>query len=500
MERLELAEQKHLDVLPDPSVNLRLRLVLLDLAVVSIGWILALVVQTSEKRAPFETALLTVSAIVLSMWQLSANELYLARVSAVRSLELSRLVRSCGVVLAGLLIILRLYNTGATQIRDLILGSVLTLLLLLVGRSIYRSYLDSHRRQGHFVRDILIVGANHEAADLVALFADHPETGYRVAGVVGSRLEALANNLTHLWRGVSEDAAAVIRGTSINGVVLVVGALETAELNELVRELQARKVHIHLSNGVRGINYRRLRAVPIAHEPLFYVESVSLDRRQIVAKRAVDILGALVGIILASPLLAGIALAIKLNDRGPVFFKQTRVGQDGEHFKVIKFRTMVVDAEARLRELQATNERSGPLFKMERDPRVTKVGHLLRETSLDELPQLFNVLKGEMSLVGPRPALPSEVAQFDNRLLDRTKVPPGVTGLWQVEARDNPSFTAYRRLDLFYVDNWSISLDFVILIATVEQVIAKAARSLRRTKTVEAETGSTPIAPANRAA
>ena len=461
MNRLEAPEQSHLQALPDPPVNLRLRLVLLDLAVVSVGWILALVVQTSEKRAPFETILLTVSAVALCMWQLSANELYLARVSAVRSLELSRLVRSCGVVLGGMLVILRLYNTGATQIRDLILGSVLTLLLLLVGRSIYRASLDAHRRQGKFVRDVLIIGANHEAAELVSLFADHPETGYRVAGLVGSRLEALANNLTHLWKGVAEDAAAVIRGTSINGVVVVVGALETSELNELVRELQARKVHIHLSNGVRGINYRRLRAVPIAHEPLFYVESVSLDRRQIVAKRALDIVGALIGIILASPLIAAIAIAIKAGDKGPVFFKQTRVGQDGEHFKVFKFRTMVVDAEARLRDLQSTNERSGPLFKMERDPRVTRVGHLLRESSLDELPQLFNVLKGEMSLVGPRPALPAEVAQFDNRLLDRTKVPPGVTGLWQVEARDNPSFSAYRRLDLFYVDNWSISLDFV---------------------------------------
>ena len=141
---------------------------------------------------------------------------------------------------------------------------------------------------------------------------------------------------------------------------------------------------------------------------------------------------------------------------------------------------MVVDAEAKLLELQKTNERSGPLFKMDRDPRITRVGRLLRETSLDELPQLFNVFKGEMSLVGPRPALPSEVAQFDQRLLERTKVPPGITGLWQSEARDNPSFTAYRRLDLFYVDNWSVTLDLVILLATAEQVLAKGLKSLRR--------------------
>jgi lipopolysaccharide/colanic/teichoic acid biosynthesis glycosyltransferase len=182
-----------------------------------------------------------------------------------------------------------------------------------------------------------------------------------------------------------------------------------------------------------------------------------------------------------------IALMIKLSDKGPVFFKQVRVGLNGEEFKVLKFRTMVVDAEAKLLELQQTNERSGPLFKMDRDPRITRVGRLLRETSLDELPQLFNVFKGEMSLVGPRPALPSEVAQFDQRLLERTKVPPGITGLWQSEARDNPSFTAYRRLDLFYVDNWSVTLDLVILLATAEQVLAKGLRSLRGSRSSAAQ-------------
>lgn len=500
MDEVDVADEPaHLQPVPDPPVNLRARLVGLDIAAVTIGWVLALMVQTAEKRAPFETIVLTVAAITLSMWQLSASELYLARVSAVRAVELSRLVRSMAVVLGGMLIVLRLYNTQATQVRDLILGSVLSLLLLLVGRSIYRTYLDTHRRNGHFVREVLIIGSNHEAAELVELLRDHPETGYRVAGVVGSRMEALANNLSHLWRGVPEDAPAVLRGSTTNGVIVVVGALETAELNDLVRELQAAKVHVHLSNGVRGINYRRLRAVPIAHEPLFYVEQVTLQKRQIMAKRALDIVGALVGLIIASPIFLVIAAAIKFNDKGPVFFKQTRVGQDGEHFKVYKFRTMVVNAEAKLRELQATNERTGPLFKMERDPRVTRVGHFLRETSLDELPQLINVLKGEMSLVGPRPALPAEAAQFDQRLLERTKVPPGVTGLWQVEARDNPSFAAYRRLDLFYVDNWSISLDFVILIATVEQVVAKAVRALARRKPVE-QIEARPVAPANRAA
>ena len=147
---------------------------------------------------------------------------------------------------------------------------------------------------------------------------------------------------------------------------------------------------------------------------------------------------------------------------------------------MIKFRTMHVDAEARLAELTATNERTGPLFKMKTDPRVTRVGHWLRESSLDELPQLFNVIKGEMSLVGPRPALPREVAQFTGDVRGRELVMPGITGLWQVEARDNPSFDAYRRLDLFYVENWTLLLDVLILAATVEHVLVRFVRSFSR--------------------
>jgi lipopolysaccharide/colanic/teichoic acid biosynthesis glycosyltransferase len=161
-----------------------------------------------------------------------------------------------------------------------------------------------------------------------------------------------------------------------------------------------------------------------------------------------------------------------------VLFKQTRVGTNGVHFKLYKFRTMVVDAEARLGALAERNDRSGPLFKMANDPRVTRVGRFLRASSLDELPQVFNVLRGDMSLVGPRPALPAEVAMFDEELRDRTRVKPGITGLWQIEARDNPSFTAYRRLDLYYVENWSVSLDIVILLATVEHVITRFATAI----------------------
>ena len=156
-----------------------------------------------------------------------------------------------------------------------------------------------------------------------------------------------------------------------------------------------------------------------------------------------------------------------------MLFRQQRVGRDEHDFELLKFRTMVVDAEARLAELADVNARSGPLFKLAVDPRVTRVGRFLRATSLDELPQLINVVRGDMSLVGPRPALRSEVEQFPDPLRRRHGVRPGITGLWQVEARDNPSFDAYERLDVFYVRNWSLALDIVILLGTVEQLVLR---------------------------
>jgi exopolysaccharide biosynthesis polyprenyl glycosylphosphotransferase len=323
-----------------------------------------------------------------------------------------------------------------------------------------------------------VVGTNAEAAELVNLFADHNELGFRVAGVLGDRDEAIAHELGNLWCGGPTDAARVLAARQATGVVVAMGTLDANALTDLVRTLHHAGAHVHISSGLRRIDHRRLRALPLAYEPLFYVEPWALPHRQLIIKRGLDLVASGLALIVAAPVMLVLAALIKLNDGGPVLFKQTRVGTDGNLFKVYKFRTMVVDAEARLAELAASNERSGPLFKMDRDPRVTRVGRFLRASSLDELPQILNVLKGDMSLVGPRPALPAEVAAFDEELRDRTKVKPGITGLWQIEARDNPSFSAYRRLDLYYVENWSVSLDIVILFATVEHVITRFVTAL----------------------
>ncbi len=205
---------------------------------------------------------------------------------------------------------------------------------------------------------------------------------------------------------------------------------------------------------------------------MIYVEPVMRGGWRGAAKRLFDVVLAMAILVITLPIQIMAAIAIGVSSRGPVFFHQIRVGKDGELFEVLKFRTMFVDAERRRSELLEHNEADGPLFKMKNDPRVTNVGRVLRKFSIDELPQLFCVLIGSMSMVGPRPALPSEFEQWDEGVADRLRVLPGLTGMWQVSGRSDTSFETYKRLDLYYVDNWSLVHDLAICLRTVGVVLS----------------------------
>jgi len=426
-------------------------------------------------------------AVVIGLVAMRSQGLFLARVSSVRIVELVRSTRAVGLLVGGMIVADRILRFGF-RIRYIALAGALAWVLIVISRSIFRSWVAVKRSNGHHQRRVIVVGSDSEAARLIELFSTHSDVGMLVVGIVGDREEAQRNNMGGLWLGALDETEALVAAHDASGVVVSPTAMTSARLNVLIRTLQNRDVHVHLATGISGIDARRLRSLPLSHEPMLYVEAPSLSRVQKLLKRAFDLVTAFILLILAAPVFAVVAIAIKLQDGGPVFFRQQRVGRGGTTFDVLKFRTMGVDAEKQLAKLGAANERNGPLFKMERDPRVTRVGRLLRETSLDELPQLKNVLWGEMSLVGPRPALPSEVVNFGAELRQREQVLPGITGLWQVEARDNPSFEAYRRLDLFYVENWSITLDVLIMLGTVEHLIVRVLRSLRRSpKTKKSE-------------
>ena len=261
------------------------------------------------------------------------------------------------------------------------------------------------------------------------------------------------------------------RRTGADGVVVVEAALDPQVSNRLVRGLLDAGLYVDLASSLSDISVDRLATRNLGPTLATWIAPRPRGGWRGRAKRAFDVAVTAVGLVVLAPVFAVVALAVRLGSPGPILFRQERVGRDGVSFDMLKFRSMVVDAEERQAELLAENEGAGPLFKMAADPRVTRVGRILRKTSLDELPQLINVLRNEMSLVGPRPALRAEMAEWDPDLYDRLQVKPGITGMWQVSGRSSTTFDQYTRLDLYYVHNWSLWVDVSILARTVPAVL-----------------------------
>ena len=270
--------------------------------------------------------------------------------------------------------------------------------------------------------------------------------------------------------GLDGAASAVARFGADTVAVLACPEMDGMRLRELAWSLEKTRTDMCVASALLDVAGPRTTIRPIAGLPLLHVDHPELDGVKQVIKGVFDRMSASLALILLSPLFALIALAIWIPDRKSVFFRQTRVGKDGRTFRVWKFRTMVVDAEARKAQLLKLNEADGALFKMRQDPRVTRTGAWLRRWSLDEFPQLLNVLVGEMSMVGPRPALPAETAGYGHHMRRRLVVRPGITGLWQVNGRSDLSWDEAERLDVRYVENWSLVLDLQILWKTLAAV------------------------------
>lgn len=484
---------------PAGSLWLRAVLVFIDTEAIFLAWAVALVFF---QQAPISTrsssagVMATVVLVLVGLFFLATQDLYLARVSNIRAVEMTRLFRTSVLTALAAGLGAEIFDQNIFA-WEAFVGGLLMLVFLVIGRSAYRAWLTARRTQGEYRRSVVLVGTNDEAAGLHDLLRSHVEIGLEVAAVFGDAGQAEANGLGHLYSGSYDEAAEYVTEHTVSGVLIATSSLPSPRLNRVVRDLLTTGTHIQLTSGLHGIASRRLRAQPLAHEPMIYLEQLTLSRWQLAVKRSIDIVASAAGLIVTGPVILVTGLIVKATSPGPMFFTQDRVGRNGEIFKMVKIRTMVVDAEARLAELKAAqNERRGPLFKMDRDPRFTAVGRILDVTSINELPQLWNVLKGDMSLVGPRPALPSEVADFDPELHSRNLVRPGITGLWQVEARDNPDFSAYRRLDLHYVENWSVTFDLVIMLQTAEAMLGRLFRALGgRTLATLARQPETPSDP-----
>jgi exopolysaccharide biosynthesis polyprenyl glycosylphosphotransferase len=346
----------------------------------------------------------------------------------------------------------------------LVAGLVAAGLAVTAERQVARAGFRAARHRGLLLREVAIIGRNGEAKALRRVLDDDPATGYRVNTVIdpgpGGDPIVVAEQLV---------AATVASGSTT--ALVAASAMDTELSTRLLRRLVEAGIHVEMTSTLRDVDHRRLRVRPIGPFPVMYVEPVVRNGWRATAKRTFDVTCAGLGLLALSPVLLAVALAVRLDSKGPVFYGQTRVGRGNRPFRIWKFRTMVANADDLRAELDELNQADGPLFKIDHDPRITRVGRFLRKTSIDELPQLWNVLRNEMSLVGPRPGLPSEAVHWDAELRERLRVKPGITGMWQVHGRSNASFDEYARLDLYYVHNWSLLVDVGILARTIPTVL-----------------------------
>ncbi len=347
----------------------------------------------------------------------------------------------------------------------------------LIVRWAMRNDLHRRRSQGSCLHDTVVVGRADSVEALIKEIDSSPESGMRIVAACVSGLDDPAHHETTTIAGVPvfgppESALAAV--DAYNAEVVAVSShpdLVGAPLRRLGWALAERQVDLVVAPGIVEVAGPRLSLRPAAGVPLLHVERPLDSGARVVAKRIADALMTAGILVAALPVLAVVAVLVRATSEGPIFYLQERVGTKGERFRMVKFRTMVVNADAMVASLSTGHDLNAVLFKDRQDPRITRVGRVLRKYSLDELPQLFNVLAGQMSLVGPRPPLPREVDAYEPDAVQRLRVRPGMTGLWQISGRSDLSWEQSLRLDLWYVDNWSLVLDIQILVRTVKAVV-----------------------------
>jgi exopolysaccharide biosynthesis polyprenyl glycosylphosphotransferase len=346
--------------------------------------------------------------------------------------------------------------------------------LLASGRYTLRRWLHHARKHGAFAQRTVIVGSADHVDAVASVFERETWLGYDVLGALTPATDStVATEGGVPVLGELHEAADLIRAYEADVVLVAGGGFDNPQaMRGLVWDLEADDVQVIMAPGVTDVSSERIRVRPVGGLPLLHVDRPRSQEALRWAKRTFDIVGSSILLALAAPLMLWTAWKIKRHDGGPVLFRQTRVGRDGSYFTCLKFRSMVVDAERILANLHDEIGYTDGLFKMRQDPRITKPGQWIRRFSLDELPQLLNVLRGDMSLVGPRPPLPLEVDRYTLTQSRRLRVRPGMTGLWQVSGRSDLSWDESVRLDLNYVDNWSMIQDALILGRTAGAVLS----------------------------
>ncbi|MBA5847037.1 sugar transferase [Gordonia amicalis] len=394
------------------------------------------------------------------------------------SQEYSRVVTACLALFGALAMVDLLFRLNIARGFIAIALPVGTAGLLL-SRWLWRQWLGHRRLHSENVEHVLVVGSEASAVPMMERLLRQPHLGYRVVGIclpsragkpksvsVGAGKVPVYGTFDDVCESVLESGATTVAVTSAE-------ALGNDAMQALSWDLEGLDVDMMVSPGVTDVAGPRVMVRPVAGLPLLHIDKPRYEGANRFRKALVDRIGAALLLIVLAPILLVVAVAIKIDSEGPVFYRATRVGLNNAPFAMWKFRSMVHNADDLKDDLRAGNEASGVLFKIRDDPRVTRVGAFIRRYSLDEIPQLINVIGGTMSLVGPRPPLPDEVERYDGRVARRMLVKPGMTGLWQVSGRSDLSWEESVRLDLSYVENWSIMQDALILWRTARAVVTK---------------------------
>lgn len=343
---------------------------------------------------------------------------------------------------------------------------------LLAVRLVRRSIIGQLHRRGLLLLPVIVAGDPARVDEVAQALSRARRLGYRVVGAVTDRAIPRTPDGVEVI-GCLSRVVELASERRVHAVVFTEGAFRDArDFRHLAWELEDRDTITLIAPALTDICPQRVHAIPVAGLPLLHIGRPHARRAGRRGKRIFDVSFATLCLLLSAPVMALTVAAIRLEDGGPALFRQQRIGRRGKPFECLKLRSMVMHAEAGLADLQSQNEGAGPLFKLARDPRITRVGHFIRRYSIDELPQLWNVLRGDMSLVGPRPALPSEVARYAPDTSRRLDVRPGLTGLWQVSGRSDLAWDEAVRLDVYYVDNWSFAQDLAIIGRTVRAVLS----------------------------
>ena len=425
-----------------------------------------------DDRWAISPAFLFVAMVACLAWPLIMQQLGLYESQRTRSLDwiLTRLLVAEAMVVGVLTVAIYAVALPVPTRFPLLFG-LAQLAVLGTERLLVHGVVRMARRYGRNTRNILVVGSGPRAAGVMRQIHAHPEWGLELIGFVDDSDEPVDKLLADEPIHKLSDMPMLLRNEVIDEVIIACPRSMLGELIPVVGACGDAGVPFTLLSDIFGDYLPTPAITRFGSLAALRFAAVHHNPSSLAVKRLIDIVGASAGLLLTAPVLIAAGIAIKLDSKGPVFFRQMRSGLYGRTFPMLKLRTMVADAEAQRETLLHLNEMDGPVFKVSDDPRVTRVGRFLRRTSLDELPQLWNVVRGEMSLVGPRPPLPSEVADYETFERRRLSMRPGLTCLWQVSGRNEvSSFEEWVRLDLEYIDTWSLSHDLRILLRTVPAV------------------------------